>query len=70
MILESSTILFLFRRIVMCKRSVLVGELLVVALLLAGGAVAHAGGDVFSVNFFYKPWPWPDGDTHNITLED
>jgi len=53
----------------MCRRNVLVGELLVVLLLL-GTAVAHAGSDVFSVNFYYKPWPWPVEDTHNITLED
>jgi len=34
----------------MCNKNVLIGELLVVVLLL-GGAVAHAGRDVFSVNF-------------------
>jgi len=54
----------------MCRRNVLLGQLLVVVLLLLGGAVAHAGSDVFSVNFYYTPWPWPAEDTHNITLED
>jgi len=52
----------------MCKKNVMIGVLL--AMLLLGSAVAHAGSDVFSVNFYYKPWPWPEGDTHNITLED
>ena len=34
----------------MCRRNVLISELLVVLLL--GGAVAHAGSDIFSVNFY------------------
>ena len=54
----------------MCRRNVLMGELLLVVVLLMGGAVAHAGRDVFSVNFYYTPWPWPAEDTLNITLED
>ena len=33
----------------MCRRNVLIGVLL--AILLLGGAVAHAGSDVFSLNF-------------------
>ena len=35
----------------MWRRNVLVGKLLVVLILL-GGAVAHAGSDTFSVNFY------------------
>jgi hypothetical protein len=34
----------------MCIRNVLISELL--AVLLLGGAVAHAGSDIFSVNFY------------------
>ena len=26
--------------------------------------------DVFSVNFYMKPWPWPEGDVQHILLED
>jgi len=53
----------------MRKKNVLLSEL-VVLLMLLGGAAAHAGSDVFSVNFYMKPWPWPDADTQHITLED
>jgi hypothetical protein len=47
----------------------------VLTLIAVLGIVAGFSGnlfaeeaDIFSVNFYYKPWPWPDTDTHNITL--
>ena len=50
----------------MCKKNVVIGALS--AMLLLGSATAHAGDDVFSVNF-YALNGVPGGQEENVTLE-
>jgi hypothetical protein len=52
------------------KRIKTVLTLIAVLGIVAGfsGNLFAEEADIFSVNFYYKPWPWPDTDTHNITL--
>ncbi|UCF16190.1 MAG: hypothetical protein JSW59_01770, partial [Phycisphaerales bacterium] len=52
----------------MCRRNILICELLVILFL--GGTVAHAGSDIFSVNFYYYPWAWSQDQYHMITLDE